>query len=73
MLSRSLTANKYFWHGVEITETEFNYIKSIIDNRPVAPDGYIYYLTSDLQWELCEIPLIEEDGILSQDDPCITD
>lgn len=65
MLSRSLTTNKYFWHGVEITETEFNHIKSIIDNRPVAPNGYMYYLTLDLQWKLYEVSLVKEDDILS--------
>lgn len=63
MLSRSLTANKYFWHGVEISETEYNHIKEIIANRPTAPDGFGYHLTVDLEWELYELPIIEDEAI----------
>lgn len=68
MLSKSITTNKYFWHGVEITEVEYNNIKSIIDNRPTAPDGYAYRLTVDLEWELYELPIVEEDEEVSTEE-----
>ena len=35
-----------------ITETEYNQIMSIIDNRPIAPEGYDYLLKDNLTWEL---------------------
>ena len=60
MLSKSIMTNKYYWHGAEITEAEYNHIKSIIDNRPTAPDGYGYRLTDSLEWELYELPIEEE-------------
>lgn len=56
MLSKSNVTGKCFWHGSEITEAEYNHIKSIIDNRPTAPDGYGYRLTVELEWELYELP-----------------
>lgn len=59
MLSKSITTGKFFWHGAEITETKYNYIKSIIDNRPIAPDGFVYRLSADLAWELQELPAEE--------------
>lgn len=67
MLSKSLIAGKYFWCGKEITETEYNEIKSIIDNRPAAPNGYAYCLTADLQWELCDILIVEENANASNE------
>ena len=46
----------------EITESEYNEILSIIHNRPTAPTGYVYKLRADtLEWELVELPPIEED------------
>lgn len=59
MLSKSNVTGKHFWHGKEITEAEYNRIKSIIDNRPTAPDGFTYRLTAELEWELTEM-LVEE-------------
>ena len=47
--------------GIEITETEYNEIKSIVDSRPVAPEGYGYRLTAELEWELYEVPATEEE------------
>ena len=61
MLSKSNIAGKCFWHGEEITEAEYNHIKSIIDNRPTAPDGFAYRLTKELEWELYELPPVEEE------------
>lgn len=40
----------------EITETEYNEIRKIIQNRPTAPEGYAYRLTEYLEWELYELP-----------------
>ena len=59
MLSKSNVTGKHFWHGKEITEAEYNRIKSIIDNRPTAPDGFTYRLTAELEWELYEMPVEE--------------
>lgn len=45
--------------GEEITEQEYNSILDKINNRPEAPEGYSYRLTTSLEWELCEVPKIE--------------
>ena len=45
--------------GEEITEEEYNKILAIIKNRPQAPEGYSYRLTTAMEWELCEVPKIE--------------
>lgn len=45
--------------GEEITEQEYNDILDKINNRPEAPEGYSYRLTTSLEWELCEVPKIE--------------
>lgn len=45
--------------GEEITEKEYNSILEKINNRPDAPEGYSYRLTTSLEWELCEVPKIE--------------
>ena len=41
----------------EITETEYNRIKSIVSNRPTAPDGFAYRLTAEMEWERYELDL----------------
>lgn len=61
MLSKSITNNKFYWHGEEITEAEYNNILEIIKNKPIAPEGYDYRLTVDLQWELYELSPVEEE------------
>ncbi len=45
--------------GIEITEDEYNEILNKINNRPTAPEGFTYRLTTALEWELCELPQIE--------------
>lgn len=45
--------------GEEITEQEYNALLDKINNRPEAPDGYSYRLTTSLEWELCEVPKTE--------------
>lgn len=56
MLVWNKTKNIFYFHGKEITEAEYNHIKTIIDNRPTAPDGCGYRLTPELEWELYELP-----------------
>lgn len=53
--------------GIEITETEYNEIKSIIDSRPTTPDGYGYRLTESLEWELYEMPVVEDEEATEED------
>ncbi len=57
-----LSKNKsgFYRDGVKITESEYNRIKAIIDNRPTAHEGYGYRLTESLEWELYELPPAEE-------------
>ena len=43
----------------EISEQEYNAILDKINNRPEAPEGYSYRLTTAMEWELAEIPKIE--------------
>ena len=45
--------------GDEITEDEYNTILDKINNRPTAPDGFTYRLTTALEWELVKLPPIE--------------
>lgn len=45
--------------GEEITEQEYSNILDKINNRPEAPEGYSYRLTTAMEWELCETPNIE--------------
>lgn len=45
--------------GEKITEQEYNSILDKINNRPEAPEGYSYRLTTAMEWELCETPNIE--------------
>ena len=42
------------------TEKEYNHIKELIENTPNAPDGFYYRLKDNCEWELCELPAIEE-------------
>lgn len=42
---------------IEITESEYNTILSIIHNRPTPSIGFDYKLKADtLEWELVELP-----------------
>lgn len=45
--------------GEEIAEKEYKSILDKINNRPEAPEGYSYRLTTAMEWELCEVPKIE--------------
>lgn len=46
--------------GEEITAEEYSAIMEVLQSAPAAPDGYGYRLKSDLTWELCELPVVEE-------------
>lgn len=56
MLSKSVIYNKFFWHSKEITEEEYNHVLSILKDRPIAPEGFTYYLTDSLEWKLRDLP-----------------
>lgn len=51
---------KCTWYGEEITEGQYHEILTMLRNRPTAPDGFAYRLTKDLEWELYELPTMEE-------------
>ena len=44
----------------EISREEYETILSVIMTRPEAESGYTYKLRTDLTWELCEVPPVEE-------------
>lgn len=52
----------------EISKEEYDRIKAIIDNIPTAPIGYGYRLTAELEWELYELPPVEEDEEVTAED-----
>jgi hypothetical protein len=54
--------------GIEIIETEYNHILSLLHNIPIAPSGYAYRLTEELEWELYEAPIIEEEELATEED-----
>lgn len=39
-----------------ITQTEYERVKAIVTQKPVPPEGCGYRLTTDLTWELYELP-----------------
>lgn len=44
------------------SEKEYINIRSCLENMPKAPDGYCYRLNENLEWVLCEIPIVEYEG-----------
>ena len=53
--------------GTEITETEYNEILSVIRSIPTAPKGYSYRLTENLEWELYELPAVEDEELTGEE------
>lgn len=53
--------------GEPITEDEYNKILDKINNRPTAPEGFTYRLTTALEWELAELPPIENNEEFEED------
>lgn len=47
--------------GTEITESEYNEIISVIQNKPEATETTDYMLKADLTWETYEIEPVEPD------------
>lgn len=56
--------------GEPVAEDEYNKILAVIENRPQAPEGHTYRLTTSLEWELVKVPKIEptEENIESEED-----
>ena len=57
--------------GSEITEDEYNKILDKINNRPTAPEGFTYRLTTALKWELCKLPPVVENNEEFEDEVII--
>lgn len=49
--------------GEEISETEYFSIVEKLKSIPIAPSGYAYCLTDNLEWELCAIDKCENEKI----------
>lgn len=43
------------------TEEEYRKVKAILENAPIAPDGFYYRLKENLEWELCEFRIGKDD------------
>lgn len=42
--------------AIETTDSDFENLKALIDNKPTDPNGYAYKLRADtLEWELVEL------------------
>ena len=52
--------NGHFWHDKPITAEEYAEILAMLRNPPAALEGWAYRLTEGLQWELYELPTVEE-------------
>lgn len=48
--------------GTEITEAEYNEIKSVIHNKPQGTDTYDYQLKENLTWEMYGIEPVVPDA-----------
>ena len=47
--------------GTEITESEYNEIKTVIQNKPQATETTDYMLKADLTWEAYEVDSVDPD------------
>lgn len=45
------------------TEEEYAKVRACLENMPPAPDGFCYRLNENLEWVLCEKPIIEIETI----------
>ena len=52
--------------GTEITEAEYNEIKSVISNMPKAKSGYWYRLKDDLTWEQSELTIADQEPTVEE-------
>ena len=53
--------------GMEITEEEYHEILAVIKSKPMDVDGYGYRLTTELEWELYELPIMEEEELTEEE------
>ena len=64
-----IKSNKgHFWHGKAITAEEYAAILDMLRNPPAAPEGWAYRLTVELQWELEELPPVDDDPEISAEE-----
>ena len=40
-------------------EEEYMAVRACLESMPKAPDGYCYHLNENLEWVLCEKPVVE--------------
>lgn len=57
---------KCTWYGKEITKAEYDEILSMLRKPPTAPEGFAYRLTPALEWELYELPPVEDEEIMDE-------
>ena len=61
MFVKNYTTGKCYSYGKEVTAEEYTEITDRLKNPPDAPDGYYYTLNEELEWELREVPAVEEE------------
>lgn len=54
--------------GVEIAREEYETILAVVKDCPAAEAGYCHKLRTDLTWELCLIPDVEDDAETMEED-----
>ena len=54
--------------GTPISDEEYGKILDMLQNSPVAPEGWAYRLTEGLQWELYELPAADPDPELTAEE-----
>lgn len=59
---------KCTWYGEEISAEQYNEILAMLRNRPNAPEGFAYRLTKELEWELYELPPVEDEEEVTAED-----
>lgn len=60
MFVKNHTTGKCYSYGEEIAPEKYDEIMVMIQNPPAAPEGCVYSLNANLEWELYEIPVSEE-------------
>ncbi len=56
-----MITNNNFIIATEKSDEDYDKIIEMINNRPEAPEGFRYRLTTDFKWELCEVPPVIEE------------
>lgn len=67
MFVKNYTTGKCYSYGKEITAEEYAEIMEMLKNPPEAPEGYVYTLNENLEWELYEVPVLEEEEPTAED------